>query len=84
MVNLSSNLVLGKNGGLISLPNSGFAIGENTIIRINSQIGKYYKTISNNSLFYIPPQSEKIENQNNTSNTSSTSNNSNVVDNGNR
>lgn len=45
MVSLSSNLIFGKNGGLIQLPSTALTIGKNTIIKINNQIAKYHKTI---------------------------------------
>jgi hypothetical protein len=42
-VNLDGVVKLGKNGVLISLPNMENILGNNSQIRVNGQIGKFYK-----------------------------------------
>jgi hypothetical protein len=42
-VNLGGVVKLGKNGALVSLPNMANVLGNNSQIRINGQIGKFYK-----------------------------------------
>lgn len=54
-LNSISNLIFGKNGALVPLANYGTVIGNNTILKINNQVAKYYKTIANTPYFYLPP-----------------------------
>lgn len=54
-LNSISNLIYGKNGALVPLTNQGATIGNNTILKVNNQVAKYYKTIANTPYFYLPP-----------------------------
>lgn len=42
-VSISSDIKLGKNGGLISFPNMSGILGNNSKIKVNGQVGKFYK-----------------------------------------
>mgnify|MGYP006946574296 CR=1 FL=1 len=69
-----SNLIYGKNGALVPLTNLGTTIGNNTILKVNNQVAKYYKTIANTPYFYLPPFVQVTQPSINVSNTSSNSN----------